>query len=63
LYLEREDEVAEKMRTMSEIEAREAAWGMFGIVRSGVRRFMTLVSDEPGAGSGTPARAAGEWAT
>jgi superfamily II DNA helicase RecQ len=48
-YLEREDEVAEKMRTMSETEAREAALGMFGIVRAKVRRFMTLVSDEPGA--------------
>jgi RecQ family ATP-dependent DNA helicase len=48
-YLEREDEVAEKMRTMSEEEAREAAQGMFGIIRAKVRRFMTLVSDKDGA--------------
>ena len=47
--MEREDEVVEKIRTMSETEAREVARGMFGIVRAKVRRFITLVSDEPGA--------------
>lgn len=44
-YLEREDEVAELKRTMSEEMARDEAAGMFSIVRSKVRRFMTRVSD------------------
>ncbi|KAH6628950.1 hypothetical protein F5144DRAFT_580609 [Chaetomium tenue] len=34
---------------MSEREGREAARGMFGIIGAKVRRFITLVSDEPGA--------------
>ncbi|KAK3935012.1 hypothetical protein QBC46DRAFT_424293 [Diplogelasinospora grovesii] len=43
--LEREDEIIEKKKTMSEEEARVAAPGLFRLVRGKVRRFITIVTD------------------
>lgn len=52
--IEREDEVAEKMRTMDEDEAREKSEDMFRIVRGEAQRFMTYVSEkEDSAGLGS----------
>jgi hypothetical protein len=45
-WLEREEDVAEKMKTMSEDEAREGAEGMYRIVREKSQRFMTRVSEK-----------------
>jgi RecQ family ATP-dependent DNA helicase len=44
-FLEREDEVEQFKSNMDEEDARDEAAGIFSIVRSKVRRFMTLVSD------------------
>ncbi|KAL6401286.1 hypothetical protein AUP68_15154 [Ilyonectria robusta] len=44
-YVEREDEVTEKMKVMDEEQAREEAEGMYRIVRRKSHRFMTRVSD------------------
>ncbi|RFN54793.1 putative ATP-dependent dna helicase q1 [Fusarium flagelliforme] len=43
---EREEDVAEKMRTMDKDEAREEAKGMYRIVREKSQRFMTRVSEK-----------------
>ncbi|RKK64105.1 hypothetical protein BFJ69_g16792 [Fusarium oxysporum] len=43
---EREEDVAEKMRTMGEDEAREKAKGMYRIIREKSQRFMTRVSEK-----------------
>ncbi|KAG6979012.1 ATP-dependent DNA helicase Q-like 3 [Fusarium oxysporum f. sp. conglutinans] len=43
---EREEDIAEKMRTMDEDEAREEAKGMYRIVREKSQRFMTRVSEK-----------------
>ncbi|KAF5574050.1 uncharacterized protein FSUBG_14077 [Fusarium subglutinans] len=43
---EREEDVAEKMRTMDEDEAREEAKGMYRIVREKSQRFITRVSEK-----------------
>ncbi|KAH6982533.1 hypothetical protein EDB80DRAFT_592912 [Ilyonectria destructans] len=45
LYIEREDEVAEKMKVMEEEKAREEAEGIYCIVRRKSHRFMTRVSE------------------
>jgi hypothetical protein len=43
-YLERKDEVAERMQRMDEQQAQAEARGLFQIVREKVQRFMTLVT-------------------
>lgn len=48
--LEREEDIARAMRDgMEEQEARDAARGVFGIVRGKVRRFMTRTGDDKGS--------------
>jgi hypothetical protein len=45
-YVQREEAIEARMRTMSESHARERAEPMFNIVRRKVQRYMTLVSDQ-----------------
>ncbi|RSL81538.1 hypothetical protein CDV31_017023, partial [Fusarium ambrosium] len=49
-WLEREEDVAEKMKTISEDEAREKVRGMCRIVQDKSQRFMTRVSEKEESG-------------
>ncbi|KAH7126562.1 hypothetical protein B0J13DRAFT_646665, partial [Dactylonectria estremocensis] len=45
LYIEREDEVAEKMKVIEEEQAREEAEGIYRIMQRKSHRFITQVSE------------------